>query len=284
LDEAYEGSSFSVGDPDVKRDYEYFEGKMALVETASSELLNYDFHFYYPKELKYPNLIVLTPNIDGVTVLETGLASYLVKKGFPVAVPLERSEKTVFDEGTAFRMERKVRRAMAGTFHLIDFLKKDFPRINTDSMGVTGASLGGIRSSILYGLDRRFKAAFIAVAGADMPLLYEVTELESLVEFRTRHMEALGLKDIKEYGSYLKDYLFLEPNIIINNPQLENVAMIISDNDEVVPTVNQWRLFSRIKEQGVHPKTYITQKGHLLAALELLFRRSQILKWFQDKL
>lgn len=284
LEDAYQRLAFSQAVEEDKRDFQQWQGNLTLLEKESEEELRYQFLFYYPKDLTHSNLIVLTPNIEGVTILETEMAKYLVNKGFPVVVPIERAQNIVFDQGTAFRMERHIRRAMAGTFHIIEALKSRFPLINTQSMGVAGSSLGGIRSSILYGLDERFKAAFISVAGADIPLLYEVTQLESLVSFRDKHMEYLGLRDVSDYSAYLRKFLFLEPNIIINNPHLENVAMIISDNDEVVPTVNQWRLFSRIKEQGVHPKTYITKRGHLLAALELLFRRNRVLEWFQDKL
>lgn len=285
LDTAYQKKFFSASNLiESKKEYDIFEGQLELVESESSEIIHFKFRFYLPHKLIKPNLITLTPNIGGLTILEKRLAHTLSSHGYPVLVPFDRAEQLSFDQSTAYKMERIVRRAMAGTLHMIRELKNLKPSINTDQMGVVGASLGGIRSSILYGLDSRFKTAFLSVAGADIPSLYGLTQLEQLVEFRRRHMAALGLTQNENYTEYLRDFIFLEPSLIKNSPHLDGVALIIAEKDTTVPTLNQWKLFSVIKQQGVHPKTYVLDSGHVRGALELIRREQTMLQWLEHHL
>lgn len=280
LEEAYQTSSFEfLPEIENKKKYHYQEGRLNLVEKESREIIHFKFRFYLPKNVQIKNLIVLTPNIEGLTVLEKRLAHTLSSNGHPVLVPFDRAEKLSFDQETAYKMERVVRRAMAGTFHMIGNLKIMYPLLPTDSMGVVGASLGGIRSSILYGLDSRFKAAFISVAGADIPSLYGSTELEELAKFRLQHMGALNFTQIEDYVSYLRDFIYLEPALIAKSPHLKGVAMVIAENDSTVPTKNQWALFKVIKNQGIHPKTFVLDAGHVRGAIELIRREKNIIKW-----
>ncbi|GAB4417195.1 MAG: hypothetical protein OHK0056_26020 [Bacteriovoracaceae bacterium] len=280
LDSAYSSNSFEIGPVlENNKQYQFQEGTLVLRENESQELIFFKFRFYLPHKLVRKNLIVLTPNIAGLTILEKRLAHTLSSNGHPVLVPFDREEKLAFDHETAIKMERIVRRAMAGTFHMINNIKSQFPAINTEQMGVVGASLGGIRSSILFGLDSRFKAAFISVAGADIPSLYGATQLEQLVTFREQHMLALNLTKIEDYVSYLRHFIYLEPSLIVKNPNLKGVAMVIAEKDTAVPTKNQWELFRVIKNQGVHPKTYILNSGHVRGAAELIVREKTVLEW-----
>ncbi|MCR9203726.1 MAG: prolyl oligopeptidase family serine peptidase [Halobacteriovoraceae bacterium] len=285
LKEAYSVASFELGETlKDKSRYSFSEGRMTLNESEGNHLVKYKFRFYLPKNLKKTNLIVLTPNIEGLTVLERRLAHRLANEGYPVLVPFDRGEKLTFDQETAQKMERIVRRAMAGTFHLIEKIESSFPEINTEEMGLIGASLGGIRSSILFGLDPRFKAAFLSVAGGDIPLLYGITQLEVLADFREKHMSALGFETAEQYTEYLRSALFLDPLIITQSPNLKGVALIIAEKDDVVPTVNQWRLFSEIKKAGVHPKTFPMNVSHVRGALELIIKEKTLLNWLEKHL
>jgi dienelactone hydrolase len=267
-----------------KKAYLVKEGLITLNEYPSYEDLTFYFLFYKPKSNDLKPLIVLTPNINGVTILERRLAHHLCKNGYPVLVPLDRYEKFTFDKETVLKIERKERRALASTLLTIRSLKRKLPYLNTQKMGLVGASLGGIRSSMLYGFDDRFQAIFIAVAGGDLPSLYRETKLEQLVDFRCSHMRALGFTDTQEYEQHLRDYLFLDPNQVVKNPRLGNVAMVIADRDTTVPAINQWILWKKIKAKGIHPKTFILDKSHVRGAVELIVKKKFMLNWFARKL
>ena len=290
LKEAFQREDFSLTIDDEKKEYTEYTGSMRLIELINPvsdedhQLLDYKFLFFLPQKISAANLIIVTPTIGGVSLFEKTIARRFAKAGYPVLIPIERKASGIIDKDIGARMERQVRRAMAASFHEIEALKEKYSYINTDEMGAIGASLGGIRSSILFSLDNRFKVAFIAVAGANIPLIYRDTQLEQLVISRNKHKKFLNLSTNEEYTNYLSKELYLDPYQITKNKNLQNVAMVISNDDTTVPTLTQWNLFTAIKEAGVHPKTFTTNGGHGRGAFSLILKKNFILDWFKKRL
>ena len=290
LKEAFQRESFSLSLEDQKNNYTEYTGVMKLKELINpvsdelQQLLDYKFLFFLPQNITSANLIVVTPTIGGVSLFEKVIARRFAKAGYPVLIPIERKASGIIDKYIGARMERHVRRAMAASFHEIGALKEKFSFINTDEMGAIGASLGGIRSSLLFSLDNRFKVAFIAVAGGKIPLIYRYTQLEQLVISREKHKDFLGLSTNEQYANYLSKELYLDPIQITQNENLKNVAMVISNDDTTVPTLTQWELFTTIKDAGVHPKTFTTNGGHGRGAFDLILKKNFILDWFKARL
>jgi hypothetical protein len=278
----YESTQNTLATLDDKSAYRIFEGSLVLSELASQESLRFKYRLYQSKT-PINRLIVLTPNIEGVTILERRLAHRLAKEGFHVLVPFARAEQFPFDEETSAKIERTFERAMAASLYMIEEIKSAVA-FDSEQMGLAGASQGGIRSATLYGLDHRFKAIFIAVAGADLPSLYVETEIDQLVEFREAHMEGVDIVNLNEYEDYLRKTLRLDPFLIIENPRLDGIAMIIAQEDDIVPTSNQWKLWSAIKNAGVHPKTFIKDVTHVTGALMLIRYEGVMVPWFLEKL
>lgn len=258
-------------------------GVLKLYEAATEKTVSFEYKFFAPAHESRGKLIVITPNIEGATPLEFLLKDYLVKRGFSVLIPYALPLDFTFDATTAQQFERASERAFAGTTALIDLLSQteDF---DTSSIGLMGASLGGIRSSILFGLDTRFRAMFVAVAGADFPSLYANSQNSHIRPLREAHMRSLGMTRTSSYENYLRARLTLDPSVVVQSPYLSNVAMVIAEDDKIVPTYNQWQLWRLIKASGVHPKTYISETGHVQGALHLLRYRQIIHNWFVKKL
>lgn len=274
----------------MQRDVEYssngekkIHGVLKLFESSSNKAIDFEYDFYAPADRPSDRLVVITPNIDGATPLEYFLKDYLVNRGFSVLIAYALEMNFTYDSTTAAQFERESVRAQMGTTRLIEELGRT-ESFDKQSIGLLGASLGGIRSAILFGLDDRFKAMFIAVAGADFPSIYANSTNSVLRPIRAAHMEYLGLRNTSSYERYLRARLKLDPSLVIKSPNLENVAMVIAENDRIVPTYNQWQLWTLIKNTGVHPKTYISESGHVRGALHLLRYRSDIVQWFKDRL
>lgn len=280
-----EQSDFSFNNAGEK----HVNGSLSLLEKSTDQVIEYQYDYYAPAPASDPahetgnKLVIITPTIEGATPLEFLLKDYLQNRGFHVLIP--RSLPLVFnyDETTFEQFETFSVRSHIGTSSILNILagRESF---DAKSIGLLGASLGGIRSSILFGLDSRFKAMFVAVAGADFPSLYAYSDNSVLRPIRKEHMKYLGVTLQSEYEELLRDHLVIDPKMITHSPYLANVAMVISDDDDVVPTYNQWQLWSTIKAQGVHPKTFITQSGHVQGALHLLRYRSIIAEWFKERL
>jgi hypothetical protein len=261
----------------------HIEGILKVSEKSTGEEIDFKYDFYTPKEDAKDKLIVITPTIEGATPLEILLKDYLISNGFSVLIPHALPMTFTYDESTTEQFERASVRALVGTTLIVELLSQK-ENFDSNSIGLLGASLGGIRSSILFGLDHRFKAMFVAVAGADFPSVYANTDHSFLRDIRKDHMTQLGLTNPTTYENYLRERLTLDPSFVVQSPYLENVAMIISDSDKVVPSYNQWFFWSLIKDSGVHPKTFITQGGHVQGALYLLRYRKNIKEWFNEKL
>lgn len=258
-------------------------GVLKLYENQTGQTIDFEYKFFAPASESLGKLIVITPNIEGATPLEFFLKDYLVKRGFSVLIPYALPLDFTFDATTTEQFERASERAFAGTTSLIDLLTQteDF---DATAVGLVGASLGGIRSSILFGLDSRFRAMFIAVAGADFPSIYANSQNSHIRPLREKHMRSLGMTRTSRYEAYLRARLTLDPAMVVQSDYLTNVAMIVAEDDKIVPTYNQWRLWSLIKAAGVHPKTYISESGHVQGALHLLRYRKIINDWFVKKL
>jgi hypothetical protein len=265
-----------------KRNYSILDGSLKLFESSSEEILLFKYRLYKSKRANR-RLVVLTPNIEGVTVLERRLAHKLAGEGFHVLIPFARLESPKFDSLTSYRIERTFERAMAATLLMIEEVE-NYIEFEQDQIGLAGASQGGIRSATLYGLDNRFKALFVAVAGADLPSLYAGTEIEQLVSFRDSHMKGTNISSTKDYENYLREHLVLDPSLIVQNPYLDGIALVIANNDQIVPSTNQWKLWETIKEAGHTPKTYVKNVSHVVGALMLVRYENVMVEWFQEKL
>ena len=262
-------------------DYLY-QGRLNLYEKETDQDLEVEFAFYSPVNHN-EKLIVITPNIDGITPLENRLRNVLMENNYTVLIIKSLPIELEFDETTCDQMERLTIRAIVSTRRAIEFLSQT-NRFHMDSMGLLGASLGGIRSSILFGLDHRFKSIFVAVAGSDFPSLYATSLNTVIAPLRRDHMAYMEMTDPKDYENYLRENLYLDPSMAVKSPHLENFHMLISDDDNVVPTWNQWNLWREIRDAGVHPRTYQTDYTHVPAALKMLMYTDDMLRLFDRTL
>lgn len=270
---------------DVEVDEEGFRkisGALFFKENPTGKPLKFTYDYYSPGE-NNGKTIILSPNIEGTTVLERWLRDYLTNRGYNILIPYALPIEFAFGPRTPEEFELWNIQAIVGTRAIVKSLLAT-QVFDEENMGLLGASLGGIRSSILFGLDHRFKAAFVAVAGADFPSLYANTKNTVLRPIREAHMQYLGLRQQRNYENYLRGFLKLDTSIIKQSPYLKNYAMVIADKDTVVPAANQWRLWQSIKNTGVHPKTYISDTEHILGALQLLRYRFEIFEWFETRL
>ena len=259
-------------------------GKIKLQEEQDqASAFKFSYLYYEPKNDIKNRLIVVTPNIRGLTIVEKRMAHKLSKRGYHVLIPMTEILFDTIDENTFLAMENLHYYCLSLTVKLIDHFhtRDDFDR---ERIGLVGASLGGIRSSMLMGADNRFRAMFISVAGSDLPTIYSQSQHEKLIDIRRRHMNFLGLDKEEDYEKALRENLTLDPNILNQSPYLDNIAMIIANDDKIVPAVNQWELWKSIKESGYRPKTYEKDCTHVVGALWLIRYENRVVDWMNERL
>lgn len=269
---------------ETKDEYSIYEGSGEIFYNKNLGELDFHYMFYRASEEVRHKLIVLTPNIGGVTILERRMAHYLAKHGYHVLVPMTEVRLDRIGAQSFRTIENIQASNLLLTNKLIDYTAQEF-RFDRNSIGLVGASLGGIRSSMLMSSDPRFTAMFISVAGADLPSIYAYSDQEIIVDIRRRHMQYLGLgpNDEDIYENLLRSRLKLDPLMIKKSPHLENIAMIIADEDTTVPAVNQWELWKTIKRAGHQPKTYVKDCGHIWGALWIVRYEKDVLEWMNQR-
>lgn len=254
------------------------EGQLVMQDRVFKNKVEFDFEYFQGVTSWRRQLVLVIPSIRGVSPLEYFIKNYLVKRGFSVLIPHAPPLDFSIDETTIRQIENFSKYSLEGTHEIIDEISK-YEDFDTQTIGLVGASLGGIRSSILYGSSDRFKSIFVSVAGADFPSLYATTQNSRLEDIREGHMSYLGISSPRDYQSYLKSHLRLDPSSIVNNSRLENIALVIADDDEIVPSYNQWKLWTAVKEKGVHPRTYVIDSGHAAGVVYLIRLRYTMFKW-----
>ncbi len=280
-------NQFSVVEYD--NDYTKYEGDGKLLlkkgqKTSVKSEFSFSYLFYKPLYNSKNRLIVLTPNIGGVTLLEVRMAHKLAKNGYHVLVPKTVLSFEEVDEDTFDDINNIQLYSVSLTGQLIDKLYEREQSFDRDRIGLVGVSLGGIRSTMLMGIDNRYRAMFISVAGSDLASIYAQSQHETVMDIRYRHMSFLGLTDEAEYESKLREYITLDPQVISNSAHLDNIAMIIANDDRVVPSTNQWKLWRQLRDLGFRPKTYEKNCRHIMGALWIVRYENRVVDWMDQRL
>ncbi len=265
-----------------KRKYTVSKITQELIELGA-ETIKFSIDFYEPTKKALNALVILSPTINGEGFVEKSTAKFLVKNGFHVIVSEFRNLNNlnpVYDyskEDEVIRAyEKGFFRPIAGARLTLDYLKKDY---NFDKVFAVGGSQGGIRSTILLGSIAEIRAAWVNVAGGDFPSLYAYSEVKQLVKDRAVHMKALNLTDKKDYEAYMRSRLKNDPMSACKKRKAD-LRMLISLNDDSVPTSNQLKLW---KACGKPEKREI-KGGHVAGVLKLLTEKKKMLSFLKSYL
>lgn len=237
-------------------------------------LLTVNYLYYQTKISVKRELIVLTPTISGVSSLEKTVARYFSKRGYDVIIPIAFETQIEFNEQTVKYMDRGFFRPVAQAKLMIEELRS---KNNYEKTFLLGASQGGIRSTMLLGENLNIDKAFTFVAGGDFPKLYAETTVKQLIEFRQKHMAALGITKTSDYEDYLRENLTFDPKQACVKSNVE-MKMLIATEDTSVPTETQYDLWKACGE----PELIKVKGGHVKGVLKMYWMRKEILNFFKN--
>jgi len=153
--------------------------------------------FYYkPKKEGKSAAVIILPVLRGPYVASKYFADSCARSGFAV-LRYERKanlvDKSADDVDDMFAHGNIVLRQMIiDSRRGLDWLETR-SEVDKDKLGLTGASLGAIVSSLLMESDSRFKAGVFFIGGGNIPeILYDTTE-PSLKKLRNKIYDKFGL-------------------------------------------------------------------------------------------
>ena len=252
-----------------KSNYYKFEGEISFAETG----ITHNFLYYETKKAqsKKAPLVVIYPGIGGTTYFEKYLANYYTLRGISVVISHYIDEVKMYNINN-IRGEMVTNLSVG--FSLVDFMTT-LPTIDSDKISIIGVSYGGIRGVYHTALDKRIKSATLMVAGAPFEEILANSDLETVSKIRSQQMSNAGIESHEEYVQTLKDQIIPITDFICQRETSE-FFLIISDDDEWVPTNNQWELWEMLG----NPDFEKSDLGHIGTPLWLGLRKVDFIHRF----
>lgn len=133
-------------------------------------------------------------------------------------------------------------------------LLETFEEIDANRIGYAGGSMGGIIGAIFVGVEKRIKAAVLAVGGGNLPLMIKLSKHSAVPSIRER-LKSLGIK----YEELERILAPVDPINFIHLASPRPIQFHCGKYDEIVPAETQRRLCEKARE----PKeVYWYETGH----------------------
>ncbi|MFT5110549.1 MAG: pimeloyl-ACP methyl ester carboxylesterase [Verrucomicrobiales bacterium] len=236
--------------------------------------------FYHcPGNEPRPTVVLLTLFGDEI-LLDRLTARSFCRKGFNVliVIPTQVHGETdrPFDQVNDV-FTRNIITARMG----IDLLEQ-LPETDPERLFTYGTSMGGIRGAMLFGAEPRLKRAGVITGGGDIPGIVAASKYGTLQGIREARMAAENIPDITSLRAYLENILTVDPLDFACLREPEDIAFVISTNDDYVGTDFQEQLydaFSRPRD-GRYPGAIYVKTDHILTGIRIREWTSSFAKFF----
>lgn len=279
--------------------YQRHEGRLHQPDPYGEGEMQTSFELYtVPTSKPAPLVLVLAP-YRGQTFVDRGYAEALVRAGMHAAIIAVPKKAYQQDQGIDY-INRFFLRHTLNTRTLAHALQYD-PNspIKVSRIGLIGTSLGGIRGSILFGIDSRFEAAVLIVPGGDLPNLIANTVLSPISRWRGRllgRMEThtpsaekseLTPQETAAFEQRLRSHVNIEPLNFVRPDSNDRLLWVRSDHDNFVPRKNQDQLFNAYAAADQLPPAEIDglPLGHYATVLAVYLKsKERITDFLESKL
>lgn len=236
---------------------------------------NIKIDFYVQKKAgKFPTILVL-PISGGIDFTVRGFVKLFASNGFNCAVVHNR-HINLDDTKTAEDVENYFRQTVLDNRQILDYLVER-KEVDGDRLGCLGLSLGGIRASMIVGVDERLKCAVIGLAGgsiADINLLSDKKEIRKYME----ELIEMGISSEIIYAE-LFDKVITDPLRLAQYVDARNVLMLTAMFDRVVPRKCCDQLWKAMGK----PEVVYLLSGHYGSFLYLPYAERKSLSFFKEK-
>lgn len=231
-------------------------------------------YYTQKKPGKFPTVLVL-PIAGGIDFSVRSFAKYFASNGFNCAVVHNR-EFDMSDAETAEEVEDYFRQTVLDYRQVLDYLVER-EEVDADKLGCLGLSLGGIRASIIAGVDERLKCIVMGLAGgsiADITVLSKEKEVE---EYITELLEMGISPDV--IHAELSEKVITDPLRLARYADARDILMFTAMFDRVVPRKCCDELWKSIGK----PEIVYLFAGHYSSFLYLPYAEMKSLSFFKKK-
>ena len=236
---------------------------------------NIRFDYYMQKKTgKFPTLLVL-PITGGIDFSVKSFARHFASNGFNCAVVHNR-EFNLKDTESAEEVENYFRQTVLDNRQVMDYIVER-KEVDENRLGCIGFSLGGIKASLISGVDKRLKCCILCLAGgsiADIALLSKEQDIRDYI----RELMKRGISP-EAILIELSEKVETDPLELAKYIDARNVLMYIARFDQVVPRKCGDRLWEAIGK----PEMIYLFSGHYSSFVYLPCVESESLSFFTKK-
>ncbi len=256
--------------PKVHRDYSEQTFRLRIQDPLGEKGEYVQEYFYYrtAEPGPRPTVVVFRPFGGGKTIDAMTAIKY-AKRGYNAIISVPTESLADQTRPIAKIGSLLIRECIAGRV-AIDLLET-LPGTDKERIYATGISMGGIRTSLFFGVEPRVKKASEIVGGGDLPGIIADTEFTTLKKVRDARMRIEGIRTIEEFRSYMRKVTPVDPLDFGVLREPEDLLMFIGKGDQFVLDKYQEKLFHAFSrpEEGRYPLALHTEKGHILTAAKI---------------
>lgn len=197
-------------------------------------------------------------------------ATYFTKKGYN-AVIIAPSESLLDTTRPFDKVDDMLIRGVIAARMSIDLLET-FPEVDKEKIYAYGISMGGIRTSLTFGVEPRVKKALEIVGGGDLPDIIADTHFKLLNGLRDTRMGIEGITSVEEFRAYMKKVTVVDPLdfAVLRNP--EDIFLVLGHGDRIVPDIYQKKLYMAFSkpQEGRYPYVKRSIVGHYPTAAKFM--------------
>ena len=220
--------------------------------------------------------VVVSPILGSATAFVSGFAEDFAREGWHALIV--KRQKLDYDPARPLsQVEDRLRIAVERQVQALDWL---LTRDDVDParIGSFGISAGGIQNAMVAGVDSRYVAHVLGLAGGPLVDVFRRTEEEGLRHLVKKAKEAEGVSD-DELGERLREVVRTDPVLLAPRVPPEKVLFVLSRFDKTVPTEcgeRLWRALGR-------PEVVRLPLGHYTAVVALPFVETKTISFLRSR-
>lgn len=245
----------------------------SALNVFNTENIKVDY-YVQKKSGKFPTILIL-PISGGIDFSVRGFAKLFASNGLNCAVVHNR-HTDLEDTETAEEVEDYFRQTVLDCRQILDYLVER-EEVDSDRLGCLGLSLGGIRASMIAGVDERLKCTVLGLAGGSIADINLLTDKKEIREYKEKLIER-GISSEIIYTE-LSDKVITDPLRFAQYIDARNVLMFTAMFDRVVPRKCCEKLWKAMGK----PEVIYLLSGHYSSFLYLPYAERKSLSFFEEK-
>ena len=259
-----------------KKSYRIYETVIDAGLDGSDDESSLKFEYYEQKSDTASPVVLLLPILNGKKHVMRPFATHFAKDGYAVIIVDTVQRRTLLND--LKNPEAAIRLTIQRHRRVIDWAESK-PEIDTTRLGVFGASLGAFNALYLAALDERVSVASTALVGGSLPYVL-LNSNEPRIERSVASVKEELSFDDEQLGEYLTEEIVTDTLLVAPHMHADRVLMVLAKRDKAVPYDSQLNLHDAMGR----PQAITLPTGHYTAAAYIFYLRSQVLKFFNQKL